>query len=106
MTDETERPEDTVRRFAAQIQELLAWQAKYREAAELWEALNVGNNQHVDKALLIAKVIDFEKGGGPSITASVTDGVDWVDEWGLIASWQAISNSSKEYITEEDDGEA
>lgn len=76
---------------------------KYREAIELWDALNMKDNQHIDKAILIAKVVDFEKNDGPMITASVTDGVDWVDEWGLIASWQAISNSQKEYTTEDDD---
>lgn len=74
---------------------------EYREAVDLWKALQIGKNQHVDKALLIAKVVDFDKGGGPLITASVTDGVDWVDEWGLIASWQAISNAQKEYDTQD-----
>jgi hypothetical protein len=86
-----------------ELEELRAWKVKNMEAAELWGALQIGNNQHVDKALLIAKVVDFGKGGGPMITASVTDGCDWVDEWGLISSWQAISNASKEYDTTDPD---
>lgn len=76
---------------------------QYREAIELWDALNIKPGYYVDKAILIAKLINFEKSGMVVITASVTDGVDWVDEWGLVSSWQAISYSQKEYDTEGDD---
>lgn len=101
--NEQERPEDTVRRFAQQIGELEQWKAKYREAAELWDALEIKNNQQVDKALIIAKLVDFSRPGPPLISSATTDGCDWVDEWGLISSWKAISYSQKEYDTEDHD---
>jgi hypothetical protein len=82
MADETERPEDMVRRFAFQIQELEAWRAKYREAAELWDALELKNNQHVVGAILIAKGKDFVTGNVVMTTAR-TDDVDWVDKIGM-----------------------
>jgi hypothetical protein len=95
MSDATERPEDTVRRFALQIQELEAWKAKYREAAELWEALEAKDSQQVTEAMLIAKLVDFEETGpaGTVVSASHTDGCDWVNQLGLVAAWQLITNS-------------
>lgn len=83
MSDETERPEDTVRRFALEIHDLEAWKRKYTEAAELWDALELKGNQQVKDAVLIGKIVDFER-NIVSITMSVTDGVDWMDQIGII----------------------
>lgn len=90
MADETERPEDTVRRFAQQIEELKAWQRKYTEAAELWDALEPSPDQHVVSAVLIGKMVkltgDTVEDRAPSISISATDDVDWMDQMGIIDS--------------------
>jgi hypothetical protein len=82
--DLTERPEDTVRRFAQEIDELKSWQQCYREAAALWDVLDLQDGDSVECALLIGKVVNFEKGGPPQISLAVTDGVDWINETGLL----------------------
>jgi hypothetical protein len=83
VSDETERPEDTVRRFAGQVQELLDWQRRYRTAAELWDALVLDDNDQVTEAVLVAKVADFAR-GGTAVSLGATDGCDWVIQLGLL----------------------
>lgn len=89
MTDDTELPEDTVRRFAAKIVELEAWQAKYREAAELWEALELRDNDQVTDATLIAKIQDFDT-GYVNVSTSSSDGCDWITQLGLFEAWRGM----------------
>lgn len=87
MSDATERPEDTVRRFAQKIEELLAWQSKYREAAELWEALDVSDGQMVASAVLIGKLMKMEgtdEERAPTVSIAATDDVDWMNQLGII----------------------
>lgn len=90
MSDETERPEDTARRFAGQIQELEAWKAKYSEAAELWDALDPAEGQRIVSAVLIGKMVSFEgdtrEDRAPTISISATDDVDWMDQMGIVDS--------------------
>ena len=97
MTDETERPEDTVRRFAGQmelyektVQELQAWRSKYREAAEMWDALELEENQQVTQVVMIAKIADFDS-GYVNVGMSASDGVDWIDQVGLIETARIMS---------------
>lgn len=89
MSNETERPEDTVRRFAGMIQDLESWKAKYREAAELWDALELRDNDQVTDATLIAKIQDFDAGYVNISTAS-SDGCDWITQLGLFEAWRGI----------------
>lgn len=101
MTDETERPEDTVRRFAQQIGELLSWQQKYREAAELWDALDIENDDQVLEAVLIAKLGNFEK-GRVEISISASDSIDWIGQLGLLEAARVMSYQ-KPIIGSDDD---
>ncbi len=87
--NETERPEDTVRRFALQIQELEAWKAKYREAADLWDGLEMRDNDQATDVAIIAKIQDFET-GHVNVVAATTDGCDWVTQLGLFEAWRGI----------------
>lgn len=89
MTDETERPEDTVRRFAQQINELLEWQAKYRDAADLWDGLELSDNDQVVSATLIAKIQDFQS-GHTNVGTSASNGTDWVEQLGLFQAWKGL----------------
>jgi len=102
MTDETERPEDTVRRFAARIGELEAWQTRYKEAAELWDALELKKNDQVTDALLIARVADFEK-GGTALSMSTTDGVDWIIQLGMIHAAEMVMQADDPQRSDDDD---
>lgn len=100
MSDETERPEDALRRIAGKCMELEQWKAKYREAAELWEALELTNNQQVIGGVLLAKVKDFDD-GVVSMSMSNTDDVDWVDQIGIMRVCTLIMENSP---IERDDG--
>lgn len=59
------------------------------EAEDLWVALDLRENQQVLEAVLIAKVSDFDT-GITSISMSNTDGVDWIDQVGLIGAAKII----------------
>jgi|GEM_PF-3827136 len=86
--NEMERPEDTVRRFAQKIVELEAWQAKYREAADLWEELQPEEGQQIVSAVLIGKLVNFggdtKEDRAPYVSVSRTDDMDWMDQMGII----------------------
>lgn len=75
-----------IHRLAKELEEksdvLRAELDKYREAHELWDALELSNGEQVSEATLIAKVTDFDS-GVTAITMSVTDGCDWVTQIGL-----------------------
>lgn len=78
-----ERPEDALRRIAGECVELKAKLDRYREAIELWDALELLENQQVASATLMAKVQDFEN-NTIAISTSATEGCDWIDQIGLI----------------------
>lgn len=61
-----------------------------REALELWESLDVRKSDQISGAVLIAKLYDFEQGLA-QISISATDGVDWVDQIGLISAAATMS---------------
>jgi hypothetical protein len=87
MTDETERPEDTVRRFALRIQELEEWQRKYQEVAQLWEALEPAEGQQIVSAVLVGKLVNFSAEGEdafPRVSISATDDNDWMTQMGIL----------------------
>lgn len=90
MTDGTESTEDALRRIAGKCVELEAWQQKYREAAELWDALNLSENGQVTHAVLIVKEIDFDT-GITRISTCASDGTDWVDQLGMYEACKLIS---------------
>ena len=93
MSDATERPEDTVRRYAQMIQEFEAWQQQYREAAELWDALGLKPNQQVTEAVLIGKLANFDA-GGTTLSIANTDSCDWVTQLGILEGALVIIKSS------------
>lgn len=89
MSDETELPEDTIRRFAKQIQELEAWKQRYAEAAKLWDALEPEGDQLIVSAVLIGKLVDFggeDEKRHPTISISATDDNDWMTQMGILDS--------------------
>lgn len=100
MTDEAERPEDAARRFAHRVVELEAKLSRYREAIELWDALDLRENQQVVSATLLAKLQDFEN-NTVAISTAVTDGCDWIEQIGLINTAMIIVNQTN--ITRDDD---
>lgn len=102
MKDETESVEDALRRTSKQCLELQAWQQKYREAAEMWDALELDENQQVAQAVLIAKVTDFES-GHVNISMSNSDGVDWIEQVGLIETARIMSIQTPIVRREDDD---
>lgn len=73
-----------------QLEALLAWQAKYREAAELWDSLEPADGQQIVSAVLIGKMVNFEgeskEDRAPTISISSTDDVDWMDQMGIVDS--------------------
>jgi hypothetical protein len=89
VADYIERPEDTVRRFAKKIVELEAWQARYREAADLWDGLRLRDNDQVVSATMIAKISDFES-GSVNVGTSCSDGTDWIEQLGLFEAWKGM----------------
>ena len=72
------------------IAALESWQARYKEAADIWDGLELRDNDQVTSAALIAKVSDFESGLVTVITA-VSDGTDWVEQLGLFEAWKGMN---------------
>ena len=96
VTDGTERPEDTVRRLAMELQELEAWKRAYQPAAELWDSLELERNDQVTEAVLVAKISDFDK-GGTAISMGATEGCDWITQLGVLhAAIQIMNNETPE----------
>lgn len=59
------------------------------EAEELWQALELREGDQVMEATLIAKIVHFgdeAEAPPPSISISATDGLDWIQQAGLIHS--------------------
>jgi hypothetical protein len=73
-----------------ELAELRAWKVKYREAAEMWDSLELRDNDQVTDAVMIAKVSDFESGSVTTITGT-TDGTDWVTQLGLFEAWKGMN---------------
>lgn len=84
---------ETIEALRKEIAELRDWKRKYTEAAELWDALELRQGQQVKDAMMIGKIVDFEK-GITSISLSNTDGMDWVDQLGLLEAARLASTQS------------
>lgn len=72
------------------------------EAEDLWNALELREGDTVVEALLIAKVVNFEKGGPPNISTSSTDGLDWIQRAGLVETARDLFKSTGFEKAEED----
>lgn len=59
------------------------------EADQLWNALQLQNNEQVIGAVLVAKVKNFDT-GTTIISTAVTDDVDWVDQVGIMRAGTLI----------------
>lgn len=99
MTDAEETTEDALRRIA---QEFEAFKQRYREAIELWDALELRENQQVSSATLLAKLTDFER-NTIAISTAATDGCDWIDQIGLINTALIMINQVR--ISKDEDDE-
>lgn len=63
------------------------------EAQALWKELNLHDNDQVTDAVLVAKIADFKR-GGVAVSMSVTDGVDWVTQLGMLHAGLGIMNQN------------
>lgn len=70
------------------------------QAEELWEALDLRDNDQVTDAVLIAKVADFED-GATALVIAATDGVDWVTQLGMIHG--ALNIMGQQQLSRRDD---
>lgn len=87
MSDFTERPEEALRRVAKECLELQEWKRKYQEAAQLWDALEPEEGQQVMSAVLVGKLVKFDESDQshfPFVSIAATDGVDWMDQMGIL----------------------
>lgn len=64
---------------------------RYQEAIELWDALDLEDNQQVVAAVLVGKLKDFDS-GIVAISIGNTNGMDWVDQVGLLEAARIISH--------------
>lgn len=92
--------EEYLKSLEKELDELRAWRLRYTEAAELWDALELRDNQQVASATLLAKVQDYEN-NMVAISTAATDGCDWIDQIGLINTALVIINQTQ--ITKDDD---
>jgi hypothetical protein len=83
MTEEIEG--DYLQKLAA----LEAWRAKYAEAADLWDGLELRENDQVAAVAIIAKVQDFET-GYMNVCSATSDNTDWVTQLGLMEAWRGM----------------
>jgi hypothetical protein len=58
-------------------------------AEELWAELQLGSNDQVTAATMIAKVVDFEH-MTTSISMASTDDCDWITQYGLMHAALAV----------------
>jgi hypothetical protein len=89
----------TINELRKQLARAEAELVQYREARELWDALELKANQHVVHAQLLAKVKDFET-GHVSVSMSNSDGMDWMDQVALIHTASIINQQT--YIEQGD----
>jgi hypothetical protein len=75
---------------------------QYSEAQELWDAIEPGPKDQIVEAVIVAKLVDFER-GITSISMSATDGVDWVGQLGMLHGALKIMNQSPLERKDEDD---
>jgi hypothetical protein len=66
---------------------------EHSDARELWDALQPGPNDQIVDAVLIGKMVDFER-GITSLSIAATDGVDWVGQLGMLHGALKIMNQS------------
>lgn len=82
--------EEYIKSIESEIDELREWKRRYTEAAELWDALDPGEGQHVVSAVLVGKLVKVDgetaEDRAPTISISSTDDVDWMDQMGILDS--------------------
>lgn len=85
-----ESPEDAARRFATQAQEATEKLARYTQAIELWDNLNLESEQHVTEALLICKVLDLAPEATSPLLNIASNDLDWIQEAGLVGAFREV----------------
>lgn len=75
------------------------------EADALWEALNVAEGQRVVEAVLIGKIVNFDTNHDrpTSMSIAVTDGMDWVQQYGMLHGALALQNGMPWQNLDEED---
>jgi hypothetical protein len=69
---------------------------EHSDARELCDALQPGPNDQIVDAVLIGKMVDFDT-RQTGISIAVTDGVDWVSQYGMLyGALNIIDRSAKE----------
>lgn len=65
------------------------------EADALWGALDVAEGHRVVEAVLIGKIVNFasEEQRPPSMSMATTDGMDWVQQYGMLHGALALQNA-------------
>lgn len=79
-----------VEELESQLGQMQAKLDQHVEAIALWDALEMRPGDQLTKAVLIAKVYDFDKGHA-DISTSATDDTDWVDQLGLFEAWRTMN---------------
>lgn len=79
----------TIEELRKQLFDLESWKVKYQEASELWDALELKDNQHISGAVLVAKVKDFDS-GTVAVALANTENMDWVDQVGILRAGSLI----------------
>lgn len=82
--------EDALQRIAQQCQDAETKLEKYKEAIELWDNLDLEENQFVAEVLVIAKVIQIEADKTLPILAIATNDLDWIQQHGLVSAYQQV----------------
>jgi len=87
-----------------ELQRLRAQVTQYKEAMSLWDALDVEDGQQVVEAVVIAKVFtwDPDKNLPPSMSIAATDGMDWIQQYGMLHAAIALQNGLPWENTEEE----
>jgi hypothetical protein len=66
---------------------------EHHDAQELWDALEPAPGDQIVEAVIVGKMVDFER-GITSLSIAATDGVDWVGQLGMLHGALKIMNQS------------
>lgn len=96
----TESDKITIDELRKQLSDMEDWKRKYQEAADLWDGLEIQDNQHVISGVLLAKIRDFER-DVVILSMANTNGCDWIDQMGIMETAKLICIQTP--ITQGDD---
>jgi hypothetical protein len=68
----------------------------------MWDALELEDNQQASQVIMVAKIADFDT-GFVNVGMSCSDGVDWIDQVGLIETAKIMSYQKRIIRDGEDD---